>query len=38
MIKRINELKNVYDKLNINNDDEKKIVRDAKIRVFITIR
>ncbi len=31
MKKRMNELKNVYDKLYINDDDEKKVVRKTTI-------
>jgi hypothetical protein len=38
MKKRINKLKNVYDKLYINDDDEKKVVRKTTIRAFTTIR
>ncbi len=38
MNKRMNELKNVYDKLYISDDDENEIVRNATIRTFTTIR
>jgi hypothetical protein len=38
MKKRMNELKDVYDKLYISDDDENEIVRDATTRVFIAIR
>ncbi len=38
MNKRMNELKNVYDKLYISDDDENEIARDATTRTFITIR
>ncbi len=31
MKRRVNELKNVYDKLYISDDDEKKVVRDVII-------
>jgi uncharacterized protein YlbG (UPF0298 family) len=34
----MNELKNVYDKLYINDDDEEKIVRKTTIWTFTTIR
>jgi hypothetical protein len=37
MKKRMNELKNIYDKLYIN-DDENEIMRNATTRVFIAIR
>ncbi len=38
MKKRMNELKNVYDKLYINDDDEEKNVQKTTIRAFTTIR
>ncbi len=38
MRKRVNELKDVYDKLYISDDDENKVVRDATTRVFTAIR
>ncbi len=36
--RRVNELKNVYNKLYISDDDENEIVRDAITRVSTTIR
>ncbi len=38
MKKRMNELKNVYDKLYISDDDEKKVVRKTTTQTFTTIR
>ncbi len=38
MKKRMNELKDVYDKLYINDDDEEKDVRKTTIQAFTTIR
>jgi hypothetical protein len=38
MKKRMNELKNVYNKLYINDDDEEKVMRKTTIRAFTTIR
>jgi hypothetical protein len=34
----MNELKNVYDKLYINDDDENEVVRKTTIRTFTAIR
>jgi hypothetical protein len=38
MKKRMNKLKDVYDKLYISDDDEEKVVRKTTIRTFTTIR
>jgi hypothetical protein len=38
MKKRMNELKDVYDKLYISDDDEEKVVRETTARAFTTIR
>jgi hypothetical protein len=38
MKKRMNELKNVYDKLYINDNNEEKVVQKTTSRTFTTIR
>ncbi len=38
MKKRVNELKNVYDKIYISDDNENDIIQNATTRVFIAIR